>query len=295
MDTRKLQHEDEQDNQPGAAPPDVTFDDPEADQAFAQAQAEERLRQPGATTIQAVMVPLDALVVSGQFQIRQELTEVFVRRYAAAYEVGAEMPPIEVGLVRGSNGKPTYYVIDGFHRIEALSRLGRTEVEAKIYEVATLNEVLWKGWKLNQHGVHYTREERITAFKLYLTMGQHLFRPRSKAQLELKSIRQIAKEWGRSPNTIWKLICRIDKRLAAKYRQRSGGRFLREKTGDGSFPARKLAQIDVARRDLKNVVNIARGEAPEQQAKITAAAEATVKALKTINSTEPWQPEAIEF
>jgi hypothetical protein len=275
------------------------FDDPEADATFAKFQEAERLKSfdEAATTIRTA-IPLDTLVVSGQFQIRQALTESFVKRYVAAYEVGAEMPPVEVAIVRGTNGEPIYYLVDGFHRVEALARLGRTEVDAQISELPSLNAVLWEGWKRNQHGVHYTKDERVTAFKLYLSMGQHLYRPRAGAALELKSIRQIGKEWFRSPATMWKMICKLDKKLAQKYKLRSHGRLGRDKTGEGNPAGRQLAPLDVARRDLKNVLNIAKGEARASQVKILSAAETMVAKLKSLDNTPitaAWHPTGEDF
>ena len=278
--------------------PEVAFDDPEADQAFAQAQHLASLMPGESKQKLTTLIPFDQLVESSRFQIRQALTEVFVRRYMAAYEVGADMPPIEVAVVTGPNGKPGYYLCDGFHRVAALKRLGRTEAYAVIYSLPSLNDVQWLGWQKNQHGVHYTKDERIAAFKLYLTMGQHLFRPRPNAQRQLKSIRQIAKEWFKSPDAIWKMIQKVNPRLAAEYRKKNRGREGRP-AGEGNLPARQLMPLDVARHDLKNVLNVAKTATPPQQQQIVQAAETMVERLKhleTQGDAEPvWSPVEEDF
>ena len=74
------------------------------------------------------------------FQMRgKELEEDVVEKYIERIE---ELPPIQVYLYHG-----TYYLVDGFHRLEAHKRLAYSDIEAEVTEQSddeTFNTLKWK-------------------------------------------------------------------------------------------------------------------------------------------------------
>jgi len=269
--------------------PDVPLSSPEADQAQAEVELRKRLAPAdGSTSVTLGAIPIDRIVVDEKFQIRNSLTEDYVRRYTQRYKVEAELPPVEVALVNGA-----YFLIDGFHRLEALRRLGRTEASARIRILPDLNAVLWEGFEINsRHGVHYTKDERRKGFKLYLRMGRQYVEGKPRTPRWLKSLNQIGKEWGISPHTIKKLIQQTDRRLWADYEARGEGRL---ENGNGGLRAsKKITPEEIAKRSIANVLAVAQGiTSPEARGEIIDKTEAAAEEMK---KNAPWTPFAeVEF
>ena len=83
---------------------------------------------------------IEKINVDQFFQMRGKgLKEDVVEKYKERIE---ELPPIQVYLYRG-----TYYVVDGFHRLEAHKRLAYLDIEAEVTEQSddeTFNTLKWK-------------------------------------------------------------------------------------------------------------------------------------------------------
>lgn len=83
---------------------------------------------------------IEKINVDQFFQMRgKELEDNVVEKYKERIE---ELPPIQVYLYHG-----TYYVVDGFHRLEAHKRLGYLYIEAEVTEQSddeTFNTLKWK-------------------------------------------------------------------------------------------------------------------------------------------------------
>ena len=271
MEEQQQQHE-----------PHVPFDAPEADQAVAEAELRRRLTQDGRLSITLASIPIDRIVVDERFQIRSGLTEDYVKKYTLRYKVEAELPPIEVADVDGA-----YFLIDGFHRLEALRRLGRTQATARIRALPDLNAVLWEGFEINsRHGVHYSKEERRRGFKLYLKMGRCYVEGKPRTARWLKSLNQIGKEWGISPHTIKKLIQQVDRRLWADYMARGEGRL--ENNSGGIRPSKKITPEEIAKRSIANALAATQGiHSPEARGEVIAKTEAAAEDMK---KAAPWSP-----
>jgi hypothetical protein len=96
------------------------------------------------------------------------------------------MPPIKVALIEDAR-----VVVDGWHRLAALEKIGRYEVEGEIVK-ATAREALWLAAQANlEHGLPLKSPEIRAAFRAYIRAQQHRG-PRGN----LKSYRQIAQELG---------------------------------------------------------------------------------------------------
>ena len=83
---------------------------------------------------------IEKINVDQFFQMRgKELEDNVVEKYKERIE---ELPPIQVYLYHG-----TYYVVDGFHRLEAHKRLAYSDIEAEVTEQSddeTFNTLKWK-------------------------------------------------------------------------------------------------------------------------------------------------------
>lgn len=72
---------------------------------------------------------IDSILVDEQFQNRVGLNKAAVSDYQLAIEQGATLPPIDVYRIDGQ-----FYVVDGFHRLEAQRNIGCTTVEVILHD-----------------------------------------------------------------------------------------------------------------------------------------------------------------
>lgn len=137
-------------------------------------------------TSPARTVKISALIREDKYQIRERLDQGAVARYANAYKNGALLPPVQVAQV----GK-ALILVDGFHRVAALARLGLPTVEAVIMPTEE-RKARWLAAQANlTHGVPLNTKERRAAFKAYIRAGQH-----KDGRGGFKSYRTIAEELG---------------------------------------------------------------------------------------------------
>jgi hypothetical protein len=232
-------------------------------------------------------IPIERIVIDPKFQIRNALDLSAVVAYQRRYSVGSYMPPIEVADVAGA-----FYLIDGYHRIEALRRLNRTDVQARIRELATIEEAMWLGGEINSgHGVKLTKEERYKRFVLYLKMGKHYVQGKPQTVRWVKSYRQIGEDFGIFHTTAEKLVKKADRRLWAALSERNSG--IERSTG-GLRVSQKIKPEDIVRRNLDNVrAGFAGITTPEARGEIIAKLEAVTAELK---AGAQWTPfEDLEF
>jgi transposase len=144
-----------------------------------------------------VAIRIADIVVHPETQVRVRTDPATVKRYAQAMRVGAEFPPIEVAQFppgAASELEGARVLIDGFHRVEAMQRLGIGETRAVVREVTTFEEARWLAGKANQtHGRPYRPKERREVFRAFVEAAQHL---RDGEPGELKSYREMARELG---------------------------------------------------------------------------------------------------
>jgi hypothetical protein len=104
-------------------------------------------------------VRLDQLVLTPELQVRVRLDPHLVSQYEQIFrEVPEEQctcPPISVYLHNGS-----YVVADGFHRVTAARRAGRTSLNAYVRN-GTMEEAWMYGMEQNlRYGMQYSREDK---------------------------------------------------------------------------------------------------------------------------------------
>lgn len=120
-------------------------------------------------------------------QVRASMDENTVNRYATAIKNEASFPPIKVALVEGVS-----MVVDGWHRIAALEKLNRAEVEAEVVEGVSMAEAAWMAASANlSHGLPLKGRELRKVFRAYVKARRY----RAEGG-GLKSYRDIARDLG---------------------------------------------------------------------------------------------------
>ena len=137
-----------------------------------------------------VEIPIRDIIVRPEvFQIRlDELRKDVVRDYMSAYQRGDNMPPVRVANIKG-----VYYLIDGFHRMEALRWLHRDVVAAEVIPVKNEKEARWLAVKYNStHGLRLTNKDRAKAFDIFIKAKGHLVDGKRGC---FKSLREMEKDF----------------------------------------------------------------------------------------------------
>ena len=103
-------------------------------------------------------------------QTRAALNEDTVGDYAEAMERGDKFPAVTV-FTDGEN----YYLADGFHRVEALRRIGKKSVVAELQD-GDYKAALFYALKANStHGLRRTNADKRHAIEMAWNAREHLF------------------------------------------------------------------------------------------------------------------------
>ena len=133
---------------------------------------------------QEQLVDIGEIIIDRRFQIRNSTDTKTVKAYANAMKAGSEFPPVTIADINGR-----LFLIDGFHRYEAVLSVGGKEIRAIITKM-TDREALRASAVANlTHGLRLTKSEKIKAFKQFIKGGGHL-----DERGRLKSYREIAAE-----------------------------------------------------------------------------------------------------
>lgn len=126
-------------------------------------------------------------------QVRDKTDEKLIIKYAENINAGTVFPPIEVADVNG-----VFYLTDGWHRLGAFRRLGRTHITA-ILTKRTRKESIWAAACANTtHGKPLSSKENRNVFRAFITSGQHRVGMKGK----LMSMREIGRTLGRNHQTL---------------------------------------------------------------------------------------------
>jgi len=154
---------------------------------------------------------LDNIRTDGGTQPRAKINQGIVSEYADAMNRGEEFPPIQV-----MHDGESYWLYDGFHRLEAARKNGRNQIEAEIHQ-GTKEDAQWASLAANKrHGLRRSQADKRRAIKRAL-----------KRWGEDKSNNQIAQHIGCSHPTVAKYrrelesTCKINK---SNERQGADGR-----------------------------------------------------------------------
>jgi len=103
-------------------------------------------------------VVLSELVLDAELQPRETLRKEKVEEYAQRMKDGACFPPIQCGRLKGEGRK--LYLLDGFHRVEAIKSLGTLITPGTVEEYETRGEMFEYAFRANNiHGINLTDEE----------------------------------------------------------------------------------------------------------------------------------------
>jgi transposase-like protein len=108
--------------------------------------------------------PIEDIQLDARCQARAKIDNDAVDDYAAAYERGDDLPPIDVFLVAG---KP--YVVNGFHRFTAQLKNGVSFLRTTTVGTGTIDDAIWHASRANAtNGLRRTNEDKRRAVRLAL-------------------------------------------------------------------------------------------------------------------------------
>jgi len=235
----------------------------------------DRTEQQAAT----VTIQIGDLLRHRRYQIRKRLDGGTVSRYAASFKAGVELPPVKVALIGGS---PT--LVDGYHRVAALERLGSHTVEAVTVEASDA-EACWMAAQANlEHGLPLKPSEVREAFKAYVRARKH-----RDGKGGYKSYRQIGRELGKSHHTVKSWMHRDFPKTARLYEGEPGD----EDDGGLRRMQEHDLQADMAREALGNVLAAFRGVSDDGiKSRLIWQAEQMLQRMK---DGRPWEPFEVPF
>ncbi|MEM2351944.1 MAG: ParB N-terminal domain-containing protein [Thermoproteota archaeon] len=103
------------------------------------------------------VVNIDELVLDDSVYPRFKTSWLTVYQYAMAMKAGSVFPPVVVGVFDGK-----MYLVDGWHRVEALKMLGERYVQAQIKEYRDVRGMFADAVRLNiAHGRPLSVHEKV--------------------------------------------------------------------------------------------------------------------------------------
>ena len=109
-------------------------------------------------TTKTKIFEISELVLDNELYPRNAMDWITSLRYSEAMKSGAKFPSIVVALCSG-DGKN--YVVDGFHRIDALKKLKQTHTQCEFLGELSRKEIYIEAIKRNNaHGKQFSSQER---------------------------------------------------------------------------------------------------------------------------------------
>ena len=144
----------------------------------------------------STLLPITQLRVDGGTQLRADGSDATVAEYAADLLNGDTFPPV-VAFHDGAE----YWLADGFHRLEAHQKAGRTDIAVDVRQGSRRDAVLFAAGANANHGKRRTSQDKRNSIMKLLEDDE--WRQWSDSEI------------GRRTNT--------DKKTVAKYRREMGG------------------------------------------------------------------------
>ena len=124
------------------------------------------------------VLSLDRLVIDAGTQVRSAIDDDVVVEYVEALADGAHFPPVVVFRADGAE-----LLSDGFHRVVAYRKAGRSEIEADVYH-GDRDDTLWFALGANRaHGHRPSRADKRRAIELAYRAWPDLSQVRIAAQV----------------------------------------------------------------------------------------------------------------
>jgi len=111
-----------------------------------------------------VEMRIDQIQHAGDTQIRMQLDFYAVDDYVRAMQEGDVFPPVDVFF----DGE-TYWLADGFHRIDATGKLNKDTISATVHEGSKRDAILFAVDKNRRYGVRLSNKDKQRMVKMFLT------------------------------------------------------------------------------------------------------------------------------
>jgi hypothetical protein len=120
-------------------------------------------------SVETVCVAISAIVRDEANQVRRALDDNLVKRYETAMRNDEAFPPVTVARVNDS-----LVLVDGWHRLAAMERLGVSDTNVVIVRDCQPREIKWLAAEANlRHGKALTFREIRNAFRAYVQARKH--------------------------------------------------------------------------------------------------------------------------
>ena len=124
------------------------------------------------------ILSIGEIIIDAGTQVRAQIDEAIVEEYAEHLAAGGTLPPVTAFRDGGRT-----YLADGFHRLRAHERAGRTEIEAQV-QTGTREDALWCALGANRaHGHRLTSADKKHAIELALEAWPDRSQRRIAAQI----------------------------------------------------------------------------------------------------------------
>ncbi|MDD4195835.1 MAG: ParB N-terminal domain-containing protein [Syntrophorhabdaceae bacterium] len=134
-----------------------------------------------------VTLNIDDIALIEELQVRKKLDNKTINTYMNSYKNNADMPIVKVAKIYDG-----YVMVDGWHRLEAMKRLGYPQLEVEIVAYSMPEAKGCASTANVTHGLKINKGEVKKALGLYIKGGRHL-----KGKYgTIKPYRDIAKELG---------------------------------------------------------------------------------------------------
>lgn len=153
-------------------------------------------------------VPVGAVVLDEEMQIRKRTDPNIVQKYAAGIEAGSPFPPITLACIEGA-----LVLVDGWHRFYARQSLGEAKVVAFVTAMSYQEALCASALANLANGVPLKRSEVRDAFHSF--MQNYGYRQGHK----YLSYREIAQKFGVHHTTIRNWVKQDYPRIFKRYQQ----------------------------------------------------------------------------
>lgn len=116
-------------------------------------------------------VELNRIHIDPDCQVRAKQDEQVVAEYAQAMKDGAQFPPVEMFEEKGTG---MFFISDGYHRIAALTELGRNTVMAHIYTGGKATAIRYALQANQSHGARRTSADKRRAISIAVKIYDEL-------------------------------------------------------------------------------------------------------------------------
>ncbi len=100
-------------------------------------------------------IPISQIIEDPAIQPRSKIKSTVIDDYAAAMRSGAQFPAIDVFRINDR-----YYVVDGFHRLQATRKVGRESIHAEIHQGTVRDAIIFAAGTNTRHGIQRTNADK---------------------------------------------------------------------------------------------------------------------------------------